>query len=56
MAVMGAEEAKVVAAFTNKAFVPSVPMTVLPRALRVLPELTVSAALAVTGPEMMEEA
>ncbi len=50
LAVMGAVEAKVVAAFTiNVLLPPLVPKTTLPSALKALPAATVTAALAVTG-------
>ena len=49
LAVMGAVEAKVVAAFTINALLPLVPNTTLPSALKALPAATVTAALAVMG-------
>ncbi len=50
LAVIGAVEAKVVAAFTVRVLLPLlVPSTVLPRALNRPPAATVTAALAVIG-------
>ena len=49
LAVIGAVDAKVVAALTVRVFAPLVPSTVLPKELRVLLLLIVTAALAVTA-------
>ena len=49
MAVMGAVEAKVVAAFTVRVWLPVAPNTELPSALNRLAAATVTAALAVMG-------
>jgi len=47
--VMGAVVANTVTAFTVKMLLPSVPRTVLPKAPKALPAVTVTAALAVSG-------
>ena len=49
LAMMGAAEAKVVAAFTINVLLPLVPSTTLPSTLKALPAATVTAALAVMG-------
>ncbi len=49
LAMMGAVEAKVVAAFTTNVLLPLVPNTTLPSALKALPAATVTAAPAVMG-------
>ena len=55
-AATGAEDAKVVAAFTVRRLLPLLPITVLPNAVKALPAETVTAALAVMGAEKAEVA